>query len=89
MVGATLLVRITYLLTDETVSHVAEFAGVVSSVDPLVTIEQGDNESFTLPPDPDAYEAAAPGEYRLRSTGETVLNPDFISMWTVHLSPER
>ena len=88
MIGATLLVRITYLKPDETVGHVAEFAGVVTSVDPLVTIERGGDEPFTLPPDPDAFEVGVPGEYHLHSTGAIVVNPDYTSIWTVH-EPQR
>jgi hypothetical protein len=29
------------------------------------------------------YEQASPGEYRLRSTSEVVIDPDFITTWTV------
>ena len=38
---------------------------------------------FRLPPVPEAFEPAEPGEYRLRSTGEIVTNPDFVAIWTV------
>ena len=79
-----MLVRVTYLKPDDTVANVAEFAGVVTSVDPLVTIERGDDEPFTLPPEPEAFEVGMPGEYHLHSTGEIVVNPDFTSIWTVH-----
>jgi hypothetical protein len=88
MIGATLLVRIAYLKPDDTVGHVAEFAGVVTSVDPLVTIERGGLEQFTLPPDPDAFEVGVPGEYHLHTTGEIVVNPGYTSIWTVH-EPQR
>jgi hypothetical protein len=63
--------------------HVAEFAGVVTSVDPLVTIERGEDEPFRLPPDPDAFEVGIPGEYHLHSIGEVVVNPEYTSTWTV------
>jgi len=36
-----------------------------------------------LPPEPEAYEPAPPGEYRLRSTGEVVVDPDYLTTWTV------
>lgn len=83
MVGASLLVRITYLRTDDTVEHIAEFTGVVTSVDPLVQIERGGDEPFTLPPEPDAFEIAEPGHYRLHSTGEIVVDPEYTTIWTV------
>lgn len=84
MVGASLLVRITYLRPDDTVEHVAEFAGVVTSVDPLVQIERGGDRPFTLPPDADAFEVAVPGHYCLHSTGEIVVDPKYTTTWTVH-----
>lgn len=43
----------------------------------------GTNEEYTLPPDLNAIRKAPPGEYRFRSTGEIVVNPDFMTMWTI------
>jgi hypothetical protein len=82
MVGKTLLVGITYLDSSDAVSEEVQFAGVVTSVDPLVAIDVGKDEPFTLPPEPDAFDVAGPGHYRLRS-GETVVDPDFLSTWRV------
>jgi len=84
MVGSSLLVRVNYLGPDGAVEHVAEFAGVVSAVDPLVTIDRGGDHPFTLPPEPDAYHVGERGHYRLHSTGETVIDPAFTTVWTVH-----
>lgn len=83
MVGSTLLVGITYVSADGEVEGIMELHGVVTSVDPLVTIERLDDEDFTLPPEPDAYEVAEPGEYRLRTTGEVVVDPGYLTTWTV------
>jgi hypothetical protein len=47
----------------------------VTSVDPLVSIDRGTGEPFTLPPVPGAFDPATPDEYRLRSTGEVVTDP--------------
>jgi ketosteroid isomerase-like protein len=41
-------------------------------------------ETYWLPPDPSSFAPAAPGEYRLRSTGEIVVNPDFVSTWRLN-----
>jgi hypothetical protein len=41
-----------------------------------------------LPPEPDAFDEAVPGEYRLRSTGEVVVNPAFTTSWTVEAGEE-
>jgi hypothetical protein len=44
--------------------------------------------TYNLPADLSALHPAAPGEYRLRSTGDTVTDPDFISTWTIR-PPEQ
>ena len=46
-----------------------------------------EGELFWLPPDTRAFQDAEPGEYRLRSTGEIVVDPDFITYWTVNRPP--
>ena len=38
-------------------------------------------ETFWLPPDLRSLRRARPGEYRLRSTGEAVWDPDFVCTW--------
>jgi hypothetical protein len=88
MVGRVLLVGVSYLDEVGEVRDQIQFAGVVLAVDPLVTIERSGKDPFTLPPVPDAYDIADPGEYRLRSTGEVVVDPDFVTTWTVR-PPER
>jgi len=68
--------------------------GPIDSLDPedrlralvregLATFEEWD----WLPPDLRAFQDAPPGEYRLRSTGEVVVDPDFISSWTINRPP--
>jgi hypothetical protein len=42
-----------------------------------------DRELYTLPPDLSSLSEAAPGAYRLRATGETVVDPDFTSTWEI------
>ena len=49
----------------------------------LVNIDCTDGEVRSYPFDARALARAAPGEYRLRSTGEVVKNPDFLMTWTV------
>ncbi len=83
MLGRRILVGITYLDLDGQLVSQVQFAGIVTAVDPLVTIDRGIHGQFTLPPDPDAYDPGVAGEYRLRETGEVVVDPDFITTWTV------
>ena len=84
--GKTVLVGLTYLgRTDEVVVQV-QLHGKVSRISPHYGIgvtRAGTGELFWLPPDLRAFEDADPGEYRLRSTGEVLVNPDLISTWTI------
>jgi len=49
-----------------------------------VTLANG--QTFWLPGDPEAFEVAGPGEYRLRGSGEVVVNPDLLTVWSVDLA---
>jgi hypothetical protein len=69
------------------VTDQVQFVGVVIEVEPVVTIERDDASPFQLPPVPSAYYVAEVGEYRLRSTGELVVNPDFVTTWKVVRPP--
>jgi hypothetical protein len=40
-----------------------------------------------LPADYGAYDEAAPGRYVLAATGETVVDPDFVTTWDVVADP--
>ncbi len=62
-----------------------ELHGTIVRIDETVIAIQlaNSDEEFTLPPDLDAIKPASPGEYRLRSTGEVVVNPDLLATWTI------
>lgn len=40
-------------------------------------------ETYRLPPDLRAFAPAPPGEYRLRETGEVVVDPDYTTSRTI------
>jgi hypothetical protein len=40
-------------------------------------------KTYSLPPDLRSVKPAPPGEYRLRSTGEVVHDPDFLATWVI------
>ena len=40
-------------------------------------------ETFMLPPATSCVVPASPGEYRLRTTGETVISPDVVTTWRI------
>lgn len=85
--GATVLVGITFVSPEG--DEQSQFYGTVMDVSPVdgITLRlegQRSGETYTLPPDLDAFEPAAPGEYRLRSTGEVLIDPDFTTSWTIN-----
>ena len=45
-------------------------------------------QSIPGTPDPESYAPADPGEYRLTSTAEVVVDPDYLTTWTRH-PPDR
>jgi hypothetical protein len=40
-------------------------------------------EQWTMPPALESIRRAPAGEYRLRETGEVVIDPDLMSTWTI------
>lgn len=87
MVGKTVLVGKTYLQDDREVDRV-QFHGPIEMVDERagIAIRRFDNgEVEWLPPDLRAYFPAEKGVYTLKSTGEEVHDPDFLTTWTVDL----
>jgi hypothetical protein len=84
-IGKRVLVGITVLTPGGELIEQRQFVGQVASVDPAKGIELNlaNRTSYWLPPDARLLEEAAPGEYRLRSTGEIVTDPDYISTWTI------
>jgi hypothetical protein len=60
------------------VVSVDERKGILLSLEGLRT-----GERFNLPPDTRPFQEAEPGEHRLRSTGEVVVNPDFTATFSI------
>jgi len=85
-IGKRVLIGITVLTPDEeAVIERHAFAGTVASVEPARGIELtlDDRSSYWLPPDTNSLREAAPGEYRLRGTGQTIVDPDYTATWTI------
>ena len=88
VVGKVVLVGLTYLEADGTLIEQQQFFGsVVSAVSRkgiLLSLEgQRAGEQYNLPPDTRAIEIASAGEYRLRATGEVVIDPDYTAMFSI------
>lgn len=60
------------------VVHADERKGILLSLE-----GQRAGEQFNLPPDTRSFQEAEPGEYRLRTTGEVVVNPDFTVTFSI------
>ncbi len=88
LLGKVMLVGLTYMGVDGAVVEQQQFFGRAVSVDPrkgilvaLSGVRSG--EHFNLPPDTRAIDAATPGEYRLRATGDVVVNPDYTAVFSI------
>jgi len=85
--GKLVLIGITYLSADRSVVEQKQLFGRVEVADPtlgIVVILEGNGggSKYTLPPDTRGFSKAPPGEYALRSTGEVVVDPDFVVTYT-------
>jgi len=87
-IGKTVLVGLTY--TDHKGKFVEQrqMHGVVESADErrgfAVQLRGSrSGEVFWLPPQTDTFKPAPPGEYREHSTGEIIVDPDYVAMWVV------
>lgn len=85
LIGKHVLIGLTYELADGDVESQHQLHGLVVRCDEsTIAIEPwGGGELFTLPPDLRSFQRAPAGEYRLRSTGEVVVDPDYLASWTV------
>lgn len=90
LVGQYVLVGITRIDSDGELIEKVEQHGRITSVDgdAGIKVALSDGDELTLPPNPDAFRDAKPGIYRLRSTGEEVVDPDLTTVWTIREPPE-
>src|SRR5690242_1002639 len=91
LAGKTILLGLTFADSEGNVLERVQRHGVIDSADSErgVTVrfvapgQPWDGELYRLPPNLPSFSEAAPGAYRLRSTGETIVEPDFISSWEI------
>jgi hypothetical protein len=84
--GKILLVGITLLDENEELIEQIQVYGPIIRIDEkgVIIKRNGCGSEFGIPSDFNNINEAKPGEYKLRSTGELVVNPDYISSWTVN-----
>lgn len=91
LVGKIVLLGLTFATADGEVIEQIQRHGVIEQADADEGIgvrlvgpgQVWDGEVYVLPPDLRPFSEAAPGSYRLRSTGETIVDPDFTSTWEI------
>lgn len=88
ILGAHVIIGLTFNTRDGQCERYEQMHGRIDVADPVrgicVALEGlRKGESFWLPPDTRGFAIARPGAYRLRSTGETVSNPDFTAQFTI------
>ena len=86
LIGAIVVVGITY--ADATGDRLEQFWGIIEETDPAKGVAlrlrgERDGEVYRLPPYLSAFLPAKPGSYRLRTTGEMVVDPDYTTTWTI------
>lgn len=83
MLGRTVLVGITTeARSRRTAPEQSQIVGAIETIDETgICVRLRDGSIYNLPPDIRPFENALPGEYRLRSTGEVITDPDFICRW--------
>ena len=92
-VGKNVVVGLTYEKPDGSPLRHEQVHGRISVVDRrkgfcvvLEGVRKG--QVYWLPPDLRPFQEAAPGDYRLRSTGEVIVDPDLLATWIVN-SPKK
>ena len=84
LIGKSLLVGITYSFPDSKDAEQKQFFGTVTEAsETQILLACKDGSELSLPSDLRALQRAKRGEYTLRSTGEIVINPDFLAAWNV------
>ncbi len=88
LTGSVVLVGLTFLEESGEIKKQGQFYGRVLRAHSREGILLGlegmrEGEQFNLPPDTSAIHVATPGEYHLRTTGEVLVDPDFVAIYTI------
>ncbi|MBC9071768.1 hypothetical protein IAI53_07290 [Thauera sp. CAU 1555] len=92
LIGKHLLVGVTHRNHADEIIGMEQFHGEIVRAtrdEGIVLRLEASGEERLLPPDLSRLEQAAPGNFRLKASGEVVENPDFVSTWTVYPPKEH
>lgn len=83
--GKMFLIGLTFIDQEGEIIEQYQTHGTVLrlTVDGFFKIQREDNSVFQIPYDKDTIKIAKEGEYREKTTGEIIKNPDFIMTWKV------
>jgi hypothetical protein len=80
--GSLVLVGLTYYDAKGNLLEQRQVHGVVTSISPQgIALKLSDGEDLLLPPQVSTLQSAPPGDYYEHSSGKTVVNPRFITVW--------
>lgn len=88
LIGKIMLVGLTFLGDDGEVDSQEQFYGVVIQASPdegilIDLLGAQDGDTYCLPPQTSNITVAAPGVYPVAGTTDTILNPAYLSNWTI------
>ncbi len=90
LIGKTILIGLTYYTADNEFIEQKQYWGTVTESNQKgILVKLNDGEIFGLPPDLSSTKIAPPGEYRLRFTGEVVVDPDYLTTWNINRPREN
>lgn len=91
LINKVILVGITVLdENEELITQIQVYGPVIRvSAEGIVIKRNITATEFSIPPDFEHIIEAEEGEYRLRSSGEVVINPDYISSWIVRSNSDQ
>ena len=85
LIDKTILIGLTYYTADNEFIEQKQYWGtVIESNENRILVRLNSGEIFGLPGDLSSTEIAPPGEYRLRSTGEVIIDPDYLTTWIIN-----
>ncbi|HWL53178.1 MAG TPA: hypothetical protein VNQ90_12140 [Chthoniobacteraceae bacterium] len=89
MLGKVVLAGVSFCNAAGEVIENRQYFGTVLRINEqegLVIVSGIDGKEVKLPPDLEQYIPASPGTYTLKAIERVVVNPDYVSTWSVHPS---
>jgi hypothetical protein len=91
-VGKTVLLGVTYLDHNDKTQAQKQWVGTITAFSNKEGIRiklRDSDEPCALPPDPRGIRKANRGVYKLRATGEEIVDPDYLATWTCVKGPPK